>query len=591
MTTDDTSTNDTSTNDWSAGFGPTYNPNYVDVRKQNENVVANDPEGIAQVINDSAIYLWNPNAVNNTGLFPSRFASTVKNKDELLRLIRDDMSYSERLAFKQKLWAAGYYTPNRKAIGFDPTSDEQDPLNIRNDLTGNFQYGQNGDPDDSQAIERLFQDYVDVNADSGRTGAAIDLDSVFSDQLLTNAAQTREDMISRYDMQGLYLTMQDWSRKNLGRDLAETEMQKLFDQVFAFDQEPGAISGATQWNVASAEIDPLSRQQIVTGGGDNSSAINFGRGLASTYNLVVDASLNMNPKSIGATSEFEKAFTEGRAVKITGDLQRMIKLHEWANTQKRPDGVFENVRFVYDGTSNEPTGLLLSMNEGAKIPTMAASNFAYGQRSTDLDKFLDSVKRPGDVYAYSWEGEGPNRRGAYGLSDPIWEHYTNQLNIDAADTSITAQDRVARAYAADLYERYGSWKEVALAMRVHEDTANRRKAGREQQGEGFVDVVTDPTELAWADAAIAKMGTWTPVLDTKETEDLYKSMYGAGALYTPSNLFAGLPSTPQEAENKSRYMAEKVFKNELDMNDIMQMVMKRTGSTRLRTYNEWKGTQ
>jgi len=340
----------------------------------------------------------------------------------------------------------------------------------------------------------LFDRYAENNKDVGRTGQALDLDTIFSEKLLEESAQTRENLIGNYDLQGITLALQDFASTTLDRQFTEEELQKLLQKTFAFDQEPGEVSSSTaSWAARNTAADPLTKRQIVIGGGPDSSAINFGRGLASTYNLVVDTAFTTTPKMFGATQEFEEAFQEGRAVKIVGDRQRMIMLHEWANTQKTDNGVFENVRFVYETNSNEPTGLLLSMREGKQIPPMAMTGFSFGQTGSEMDKFLDSVKRPGEVYAYSWEGDGPNRRGAYGMSDQIWEFYTNQIGIDSGDTSITAQDRVARAYVSDLWSRYGSWTEVALALRVNEDTANRRAAERQAQGAGYVDVVTDPS--------------------------------------------------------------------------------------------------
>lgn len=533
-------------------------------------------------VSNKTIYLWNPNALNTQGLFPSRFPSTVARVDDLIKLIRDDMSYTERLAFKRKLWAAGFYNPNLTSPASTQKLDTGEivsGLKTREELTGKWDQTA-----DETALKLLVANQEQQNKDVGRTGAAIDLDAAWLDQLSSKAGQTREDIVSQYDLGGLSLKLQKWAEDNLGRQFKDQEVQKILSDTLAFDQDPGEISSTNQWAASNTQTDPLSRKQLVTGGGPDSSAINFGRGLAATYNLVVDASLSMNPKMIGATSEFEDAFREGRAIKITGDRQRMIKLHEWANTQKRDDGIFENVRFTYENNSNEPTGLLLSMNEGAKVPPMATADFSFGQRGSDLDKFLDSIKRPGDVTAYSWEGEGPNRRGAYGMSDQIWEHYSNQLNIDSGDTSITAQDRVARAYISDLWSRYGSWKEVALALRVNEDTANRRRSERESQGDGYVDVVTDPSELSWAEQAITKMGSWKPTLDSSKSKDLYDSMYGANTAYMPANLFAGVPDPGSESENKMLWLAQKANSQEIAVNSIMQSVMKKAAGNAIPKY-------
>ena len=540
----------------------------------------------AQSTNQSApIYLWNPNALNTQGLFPKRFPSTVKSKQDLITLIRDGMSYQEKLAFKRKMWSAGFYgTEDPGAVGADENNNPTFGYDFGASLKGNW------DATDEKALDELITSYGTENTNVGRTGAAIDLDTVFTDKLLEQSVQTRADLINNYDLPGLTVSLQDWASKNIGRRLRDEEAQDLLQQTFSFDETASGGGSTTEWSAQNTIADPLTKQQIVSGGGPDSSAINFGRGLASTYNLVVDTGFTTTPKMVGATSEFEEAFQEGRAVKITGDRQRMIMLHEWANTQKREDGIFENVRFVYENNSNEPSGLLLSMRDAAQIPPMGLTGFSFGQTGSEMDKFLDSVKRPGEVYAYSWEGDGPNRRGAYGLSDQIWEFYSNQLGLDSGDTSITAQNRVARAYVTDLWSRYGSWTEVALALRVNEDTANRRAAERQAQGAGYVDVVTDPSDLSWANAAVAKMGDWKPILDAQNSKDLYSSMYGDSMNYIPRNVFAGIP-TPDQADVRNKMLAEKLYGAEISANSILRNVMKNASSREIIPYTgerKWK---
>jgi len=531
------------------------------------------------------IYLWNPNALNTQGLFPKRFPSTVKSKQDLITLLRDNMSYQEKLSFKRKMWSAGLYEGNA-------------PGDIDKDIEGNlvigYEFGSDLKGDwnqtDENALNKLISRYGTENANVGRTGAAVDLDNIFTDQLLEQSSQTRANLIGNYNLQGLSVGMQEWASAKLNRLLTDDEAQEILELTFSFDETAGGGGSTSQWSSQNTAADPLTKQQIVAGGGADSSAINFGRGLAATYNLVVDTGFTTVPKMIGATSEFEEAFTEGRAVKITGNAQRMIDLHEWANTQKRDDGVFENVRFIYENNSNEPTGLLLSIRDAAQIPPMGLTGFSFGQTGSDMDKFLDSVKRPGDVYAYSWEGDGANRRGAYGMSDQIWEFYSNQLGVDSGDTSITAQDRVARAYVSDLWSRYGSWKEVALALRVNEDTANRRAAERQSQGSGYVDVVTNPTDLKWADLAIEKMGEWKPTLDTKKSQDLYSSMYGEKTNYIPRNVFAGVP-TPEQAGTKMEMVLRKFYNTEISANKILEETMKQAGARSVVPYTgerKWK---
>lgn len=562
----------------SQGFSPSWSdPNYdsVNVDENNQQIVAQDPTGAGAA--NQSIFLWNPNAASGGGLFPKRFPSTVSSYQELVSLVQNDMGYQERLAFKRKLWAAGLYegaSPGEVSDGGD--GQKVSGYEVGSELTGNWDNAV-----DDMALQKLYNRYKEDNKNVKQTGAYQDVDNIFSDLLVEQAGTTRSNLISNYDLPGLTLSLQSWAAKNMKRQLTDQEVQKLLQQTFSFDQEPGEVSSTNQWSAQNIMTDPMTKKQIVTGGGPDSSAINFARGLAATYNVAVDTAFTLKPKMVGSTPEFDEAFTEGRAVKLTGDRQRLIKLHEWANTQK--EGVFENVRFVYENNSNEPSGLLLSMKDGGQVPPIGISSLSFSQNGTELDKFLDSVKRPGDVYAYSWEGEGPNRRGAYGLSDQIWEYYSNQLGIDSGDTSITSQDRVARAYVSNLWERYGSWKEVALALRLNEDTANRRAFERQSQGEGFVDVVTDPSELNWADQAIAKMGEWKPTLDLQKSEDLYASMYGNNLNYVPLNPFAGVPS-PGQAENKLLWLAQKANSAEMDANNILQMVMKNASNNSVRDF-------
>lgn len=542
-------------------------------------VAPNSGSNQSQTADSGSIYLWNPNAINATRLFPTRFPSTINSFNDLVQLIRDDMSYQERLTLKRRMWSAGLYAVDPGEI---TTNDEGNPetgYQIGAGLTGKWEAA------DEQALRALVDKYKTENTKVGRTGAAQDLESIFSDELLTATKTTRENLIGNYDLPGLSISLQDWAQKEIGRNLTDAEAQKILQQTFAFDREPGEASAVTQWSADNTSMDPLAKKQIVVGGGPDSSAINFGKGLAATYNLTVDTGFTTNPIRIGATEEFQDAFQEGRAVKITGNLQRLIKLHEWANTQKTEDGVFENVRFIYEGNSAEPSGLLLSMRDGAQVPPLGIAGSSFSQTGTDFDKFLDSVKRPGDVYAYSWEGEGPNRRGAYGLSDQIWEFYSNQLGIDSGDTSITAQDRVARAYVSDLWNRYKSWNEVALALRINEETANRRLADREAQGSGYVDVVTDPSDLAWAASVVEKMGDWKPVLDVQKSTDLYSSMYGENTNYIPSNLFAGPTLPGDQTKNKMLYLAQKVYSNEISANKILKNVMELASKRPVRDFS------
>ena len=135
-----------------------------------------------------------------------------------------------------------------------------------------------------------------------------------------------------------------------------------------------------------------------------------------------------------------------------------------------------------------------------------------------------------------------------------------------------------------MWSRYGSWKEVALALRVNEDTANRRRSERERQSGSYVDVVTDPLELNWAEQAIAKMGSWQPVLDNAKSMDLYSSMYGDNGSYIPANLFAGVPNPGDDTRNKMLWVAQKVSGNEIAVNSIMESVMKKAAGNAIPKY-------
>lgn len=393
------------------------------------------------------------------------------------------MTEAEVLQLKQRMWYAGLY--------------DEDGSNASI-------YG-GGMPTDGTVTGSDMAAWTTLLTTAASTGSSVE------DTLETSMNQRRgvhaDAAVDAYDLPGAAAFFQKAANSELGRELTEAEIEELM-LAYTGPQEAGpekspeelaALNRGEYGVFTDTQGNPIEAPSRLTGGGPDSTAIQFGKSVATSFGLAV-----VEDFPVGGNKPAMDEFAEGRGVRVAGTEENLTRLHDWANEQLGEGKLFGQVQMRYDDPRNpdKATSVAIVVNQGAPRPNMSVTD-AYDNPAS---MFLDAVRRPGPAaQAYgSWEGEGSHRRGAYGMSDQIWDHYTSQLGIETADTSKSNQDRVATAYAQDLYKRYGNWEDVALAFRKNETEANKRNEHR-RYGTGSVDD-WDTSEDDWARQAVEDMG-------------------------------------------------------------------------------------
>ena len=77
-----------------------------------------------------------------------------------------------------------------------------------------------------------------------------------------------------------------------------------------------------------------------------------------------------------------------------------------------------------------PSYIEIKFNEGSVAPQLTDEKFMY-QQDSQLQRFIDSVRRPGEWLAYNWDGFGPSQRGAYLINEDVYAEYARNLGIVA----------------------------------------------------------------------------------------------------------------------------------------------------------------
>ena len=509
------------------------------------------------------ITLWTPNNYASTGAIPS-YMPQSGSLDQIRSLFRG-MNYDEKRKLKDRLWAGGFYMKDR-AKGTPIEASDMPPGD-------RFDWSQQ----DDEALQSALNTYINSNStDSNRS-----FDTFLGQEINSFESASRAYVDKTFDTANLSNDLQMWADKNLGRQFKDSEVNEILKLTLGFDLTTSKPDISGQVPTGSPQPGTSQNARYVNGGGPDSSALRLAGQLSNTYGLQTIQGFTTDAKSFGAPEEFVQAFEDGRAVKITGDPAKMLKFHEWARTQQGEGKLFENVRAVYETNAmpqpgmDEPTSIIISINEGAEAPYLTAGDFSFDSSTTDLNRFLGSVKRDGDFSAYrDWDGEGANRRGAYGISDDKWEVYTDRLGIDSADRTPNSQDRVAAAWINDLWNKYKNWEDVGYAVRLDEAAADRRIENKRVQGAGFVDT-TPEVDRAWVNDVFRKMPLWTPVYSSTGSVDSFNSIYGGGAPI-PLDSFAGMPTDYASAQTKALNVARKIkgydIANGNFMNQLIQSV-------------------
>lgn len=515
-----------------------------------------------------SLQLWSAYDVSGSTLFPNYFAQEMT-REQLGQSIKG-MRADERIRLKRQLWAAGFYNLKNNA-------EATNRLASVDAMSGTVA---GLEPDTSPTWTSA--DNLALNAaltlydkDSSNRSTPISFSAFVANEQKKTAVNTANDIASIFDTGSLTETLQNWFMDVAGRRLKDDEVNQLLNATF---------------NTDMANSNKSTVMQYAFGGGPTSTALNVANSLADMYQLTVTAGFTDDPKTVGGvTEEFYDAFKDGRAVKISGEDAKLLRFHEWARTQQGE--LFENVRAVYENGGSTPTGVIVSLRDGAAIPDFAGANFSNADTPSQLQRFMSAIRKPGGAWeAYADWGSQPNRRGAYGLSDQIWSFYTEQLGIDQADHTPDAQDRVAAAYVRDLAAKYrNNWEDMAYAIRLSEEEADVRVADRMAQGAGYVDNLTD--DKIWAQQAVNNMGNWRALYDPSNLRTTYEAKFGGG-LAGDINPFAGMPKTPDEAMAKLKNKMWKIKGYEIANENFMSRLIKDMKITSYAPGQEpWNGGQ
>lgn len=517
---------------------------------------------------DRVITLWTPNNYSSTGAIPS-YMPQSGSINQIRSLFRG-MTYAEKRKLKDRLWAGGFYMAD---------SQKGTPItNSTNPPSDRFDWSQQ----DDEALQKALNGYL---KDNSNTDPNKSFDTFLGNKINSYESESRAAIKMGYKTDEIALTLQKWAEEKLGRQFKDSEVNEIIKLTVGFDLTTGSPDISRQVPGGVAQPGTSQNARYVNGGGPDSSAIRLANQLANTYQLQTVQGFTPDASTFGAPEEFVSAFEDGRAIKITGDTAKMLKFHEWARTQQGDGKLFENVRAIYDNNGvpqpgiTEPTSIIISINEGAEAPYLTTGNFGFDSSGTDMNRFLNAVKRPGDFVAYrDWDGEGANRRGAYGISDDKWEYYTTRLGIDSADRTPNSQDRVAAAWINDLYTKYNNWEDVGYAVRIDEAAADRRIDDKRVQGAGFVDR-TPEADRIWVNDVFKKMPLWNPVYSGSVATDSYNSIYGSGAPI-PLDQFAGMPvdaygqPDPEAAQIKALNIARKIKGYDIANGNFMNALIK-----------------
>jgi hypothetical protein len=481
----------------------------------------------------TTITLHRGNAETKSGAFNSNVPETTNVGDAKKLISSGVFHYEDIMRLKQRLWAAGFWAGGGTA-GETAIQNGGPPNNPSVD-----------DPEFISAWSKLIDTTVAANENVSDPSQIQSLDDILVGSINRNKQFILESTRNAYDYSGAVTSLNTMAQSRLGRDWTKEEL----DTILAATASDKA---GVDWNQNSGNSN-----MVIHGGGPDSTALGFGREVAKLFGLTVLQ--DYTPEKSKAP---DAAFFHGLGMTLTGSPEQMLQMHEWARSQQNESGVFANVHANYENGSGNPSSITVTFNDGAVRPMLNQTGFATANsnKADDLSNFMEALKRPGGWTAYSW-GDNAAARGAYGLSDEIWNVYSQRLGIDSSDVSPISQDRVARAYVQDLYSGSGpnhnlrNWSDVALAIRGNEDLARQRNEARAAADLGtFVDTTTPEDLISHANEVVSKMGRVQAPQGTLNS-DLYASLFGSSGDELPgtNNPFAGRPADSSAFKSEAMY--------------------------------------
>lgn len=506
---------------------------------------------------NSRVQTYDRYAPNNSGAFPSYFPQIVSRNNIASELSKFTPEEKNRLV--QRLWAAGYI------VRQDP--DKASGQLADNNLVSPPMPGQIPNDVFITAVNNLTHDAATQVDDNGN---AMTLDSLINQGIQNRSSIIREATMFEYDLTMQAESLQTWAESNIGRNLSDGEVQSLFNIVGASDTSINSQTRSSTNPFGSPANDLAYQSEPLTGGGADSKAINYLKNLSNVYGTTVLADYTSS-QNAGVPA----GLREGRGVVVGGSVANLTRLKDWAESQQgdavnnESNPLFETVQLKYEnGTDKDPTGLYLAVNELAQAPAMTGVSVNYQSFTDQAARFLQALKRPGGDKAYNWEGNGV-QRGAYGLSDEIWNHYTKNVftNISTDDHSKAAQDAVARAYAMDLFsgdQNFQNWRTVAIAFVRNEDAARNERDGRRNEGDTYRNAFLDDAQKKRVDDLVIAMSEGSGLPSGTTNADPYAMLYGESGFGVPtvSDPYAGRPRDYKHYNDKLMRVARQEFAGE-----------------------------
>lgn len=486
--------------------------------------------------NNVTVQTYDRYASSNSGAFPSYFPQIINRNNAAAEL--NKFTPEEIVRLKQRLWASGYLVrmdPDPETGQLKDSPFAAPPIDAS--LDGAF----------LTAFNNLTHDAATQKDDNGNP---MTLDSLINKGIQARSSTIRDLTMAEYDLTSQAESVQAWAEKNIGRNLSDGEVQTLFNIVGGSDTSFNSQARSSTNPFGSAANDVAFESEPLTGGGADSKAINWLKNLSNVYGTTVLADYTSSNNS-----GIPAGLREGRGVIVGGSVDNLNRLKEWADSQKKnsktPEGynpLFANVELKYEnGTDKDPTSLYLEVNDLAVAPIMTGTSVNYQSFTDQAARFLQSAKRPGNKAAYNWEGDGVHR-GAYGLSDEIWNHYTTNVfkNMSPDDHSAAAQDAVARAYAQDLFngdQNFQNWRTVAIAFVANEDAARADRDGRRNEGATYRNPFLNDEQLKRVNDLVVAMSQNSQLPSGMTGKDPYTMLYGESGLGVPtvSDPYAGRP--------------------------------------------------
>lgn len=503
---------------------------------------------VGDSVDDIMLQTYNAYSPSKSGAFPNYFPQSVNRNKIWAEISRFTPEQVVRL--KQRLWAAGY-------LVFRDEDGKENPFTAP---------PVNASLNDQSFIDAFNLFTQDVATAKDPSGQPVTMDSFLNSRIQDRAPSIREATMAEFDLAVEAEFLQTWAEENIGRNFTDQEVQQLFAIVQRSDTSAFQQARSMDRPFGSPANDVAAMSEPLFGGGPDSKSINWLKSLGEIYGTSVISSW----RPISDTSATE-AMREGRAAILSGDVESLKRLEEWANSQMdtgqsgTSNPLFESVNLRYDnGVDKDPTGLYLAVNDYARPPALTGVSTDYRSFSDETARFLQSIKRPGSS-AYNWEGDGVHR-GAYGLSDEIWNHYTKNVfkNIDSNDHSAAAQDAVARAYAQDLFSgdhNYRDWRLVAMAFLKNEQVALNEKQGRQNEGDDYTNPLITEDDSNRISQIIAGMSNPINLKKGVIMDDPYTTMYGETGMGVPtvSDPYAGRPRDAKDYRAKEIRAAREQF--------------------------------